>query len=151
MRGAPLHVLQMEGLGVFSECLDAVIDMNRGDARRAIYLLQSLCLGALSRCDNRFVEPACGLPIPSDNNGIFFQSFLNGTFAVNFRWLSSRLSGKGFALAQVMSALAEKVVAPDKKIEIYQENRPEGAFPFANIERSLSDGGKESLRIGAAI
>lgn len=57
MRGALLRVLQMEGLGISSETLDAVIDICRGDARRAIYLLQSLCLGALSRCDNGFVEP----------------------------------------------------------------------------------------------
>ncbi|CAM9144735.1 unnamed protein product, partial [Hapterophycus canaliculatus] len=147
MRGALLRVLQMEGLGISSETLDAVIDTCRGDARRAIYLLQSLCLGALSRCDIGFVEPACGLPTPSEN-GNFLHSLLNGTVAVAFRSLSSCLSENGFALAQVISVLAEKVVAPDK---IEPERMKKILVEFANIEWSLSDGGKESLGIGAAI
>lgn len=82
-------------------------------------MLQSLCLGALSRCDNGFVESvgraheACGLPTLSDVGKILHSS-LNETFAVAFRSLSSLLSEKGLSLAQVMSVLAERVVASDK-------------------------------------
>ncbi|CAM9790238.1 unnamed protein product, partial [Laminaria digitata] len=153
MRGALLHVLQMEGMETSSESLDAVIDICRGDARRAINLLQSLCLGALSPCDNGFVEPvgrvheACGLPTSSDVGKILHSS-LNDTFAVAFRSLSSLLSERGFSLAQVISVLAERVVASDK---IGPERMKSILVESAHIEWSLSDGGTESLGIGAAI
>lgn len=93
------------------------------------------------------VPEACGLPTPSEN-GNFLHSLLNGTVAVAFRSLSCCLSEKGFALAQVISVLAGKVVAPDK---IEPERMKKILVEFANIEWSLSDGGKESLGIGAAI
>lgn len=143
----------MEGIKISSESLDAVIDICRGDARRAIDLLQSLFLGALSRCDNGFVEPvgrvheACGLPTPSDVGKVLHSS-LNDTFAVAFRSLSSLRSEKGFSLAQVISVLVERVVASDK---IGPERMKSILVEFANIEWSLSDGGTESLRIGVAI
>ncbi|CAN0276054.1 unnamed protein product [Scytosiphon promiscuus] len=152
MRGALLRVLQMEGLGISSETLDAVIDVCRGDASER-YICCRACvsvrfLDATMDLSSQLVDRVpeeCGLPTPSEN-GHFLHFLLNGTVAVAFRSLSSRLSEKGFALAQVISVLAEKVVAPEK---IEPERMKKILLEFANIEWSLSDGGKDSLGIRA--
>lgn len=90
------------------------------------------------------VYEAHGLPTPSDVQNIL-RSLVNDTFAVAFKSPSSLLSEKEFSLTQVISVVAESVVVSN----IGSERMRSILAEFANIECCLSDGGMESLAVGA--
>lgn len=150
LRGTLQNVLEREEMELSSRNLDAVIDICRGDARRAINLLQGLSLGMLSGhlSEDLQVYQSCGVPAPSEVANIL-HSLLNDRFAVAFEKLSLLLSERELSLARVVTALTESIVASD---DICADRVRTIIREFANIERALlSEGGADKICIGATV
>ncbi|CAM9200671.1 unnamed protein product [Pylaiella littoralis] len=144
------NVLKQERVDLSARDLDAVLDVCRGDARRAINLLQGLSLGHLEGQEID-VYQWCGVPAPADVQKLF-RSLSHDTFAVAFQTLSSLLLEKKLCLARVISALTEEIVVSSEDSGICTDRVRTVVRVFADIERTLlSEGGSDSLCIGATV
>lgn len=147
------NVAQKERLEISEHGLDAVIDVSAGDARQAINILESLSLAdavtSTTTRDDRAVYRSCGLPSPSEISAIF-EALLDQSFSIGCETLLSFLSQTQLSLAQIITALVERIIACSDTT--MSACRVGGAVSvLADVERCLSEGGSEQIAVGATV
>lgn len=141
-------IVEREGLEVSKQSLVDIVDICSGDARQAINLLQSLCLsGAASHVQQ--VYQSCGLPSPSEISTIF-DALLNQGFSAGHHSLSYFVTNRQLSVSQIIPPLVEKIVGCSEGT-IGTEKMGQIITVLAEVERCLSEGGGESIALGAVV
>jgi len=148
------NVARKEQFEISKRGLDAVIDVCSGDARQAINILESLSLGdaitsTTKISDDEAVYKSCGLPSPSEISTIF-EALVIQSFSLGYETLRSFISQKQLSLAQIIPALAERIISCSD--DMMSVRTIGGALSIlADIERCLSEGGSEEIAVGSMV
>lgn len=149
-------VAAKEGILLSCRDTDAIVSASSGDARQAINLLQGHALGRQSQRKEDHAHPVyelCGLPSPSQV-ALLFDSLLTERFSVAHELLADLVHEQQYSLAQVLAPLADKIMACDNtdECEDVRSERAGGVISaLADVELCLSQGGSESLAVGAVV
>lgn len=141
-----LRIGENEDLSFAQGAVDALLDLSAGDARRVINLLQSASLLGQS---NSVVTAEClynlsGCPVPADIDD-FLSVLSEKSFKESFDYVTKRVNEKGYAMVDIVSALAPKV------LESFGHDQARLGIlldELSNIEYNLSAGGSEKLAVG---
>ncbi|CAM9269530.1 unnamed protein product [Sphacelaria rigidula] len=148
LRDMVSRIGENEGLPFAEGAVDAVLDLSGGDARRVINLLQSASL--LGCVDSKFVLTAecfyklAGRPVPTDIDD-FLSVLSERSFKESFDSITLRVNEKGYAVVDIVSALAPKV------LEAFAHDQARLGIlldELSNIEYNLSAGGSDKLAVG---
>ena len=140
-----LAISKKENMSFEEGAVDALLDLAQGDARRVINLMQSASLAAeVSEVSKEYIYKLAGSPLPSDVDAVF-SALLVKSFEESFRETTYMVNHKGYAVADIVTALATKVLsdttlAEDRRRTLFVE--------FSNIEYNLAGGGSEKLAVG---
>ena len=148
-----LRISDNEGLSFAQGAVDAVLDLSAGDARRVINLMQSASLESWQSSQSsqsshvvtaEYAYKLAGRPLPADID-IFLSELSDKSFKESFDYITLNVNKKGYAVVDIVSALAPKVLtkfAEDQvRLGILLDE-------FSNIEYNLSVGGSEKLAVG---
>lgn len=149
LRDMVLRISENEGLAFAKGAVDAVLDLSAGDARRVINLMQSASLGSSCASSRALVTveyayKLAGRPLPGDIDA-FLLELSEKSFKESFDYITSRVDEKGYAVVDIVSALAPKV------LEKFAENQARLGIlldEMSSIEYNLSAGGSEKLAVG---
>ena len=140
-----LAISTNENMSFEKGAVDAVLDLAQGDARRVINLMQSASLAAeVSGVSEEYIYRLAGSPLPSDVDAVF-SALLGESFEDSFRETTYMVKHRGYAVADIVTALATKVLSDTT----LAEDRLRTLFvEFSNIEYNLAGGGSEKLAVG---
>lgn len=143
-----LRISENENMSFEEGGVDAVLDLAQGDARRVINLMQSASLvseaSEASRVSKEYIYKLAGSPLPSDVDAVF-SALMCLSFKDSFREITGTVKHKGYAVADIVTALTAKVLSDTT----LGEDRLRTLFvEFSNIEYNLSAGGSEKLAVG---
>lgn len=152
-----LGISTKENMSFEEGAVDAVLDLAQGDARRVINLMQSASLvsevsdvsevsevSQVSQVSKEYIYKLAGSPLPSDLDAVF-SALLGSSFKDSFRDITYMVKHKGYAVADIVTALATKVLSDTT----LAEDRLRTLFiEFSNIEYNLAAGGSEKLAVG---
>ena len=143
-----LEISTNENMSFEEGAVDAVLDLAQGDARRVINLMQSASLvskvSEVSEISKEYIYKLAASPLPSDLDAVF-SSLLGSSFKDSFREITDMVKHKGYAVADIVTALATKILSD----ATLAEDRLRTLFvEFSNIEYNLAGGGSEKLAVG---
>jgi len=139
------HVASSENVDMTSDGLNAILRLSGGDMRRVLNLLQSTAMSA-KKVDETAVYLTSGAPLPADIDQIL-QLLMNDSFAHAFQQISSMCSTKGYAVADVLKDLTEKIVCLDFD-SVTLGLLLDG---MSNVEYRLSFGTNEKIQIASLV
>lgn len=148
LREMALGISAEENMYFEDGAVDAVLDLAQGDARRVINLMQSASLvsevSEVSEVSKDYIYKLAGSPLPSDLDAVF-SALLGSSFKDSFREITDMVKHKGYAVADIVTALATKILSDTT----LAENRLRTLLvEFSNIEYNLAGGGSEKLAVG---
>ncbi|CAM9692985.1 unnamed protein product [Pylaiella littoralis] len=141
-------IVKREGLEVSRQSLVDIVDICSGDARQAINLLQSLCLSGAA-CGVQQVYQSCGLPSPTEISTIF-DALLTQSFSAAHQSLSYLVTIRQLSASQNIPPLVEKIVGCSGGT-IGTEKMGQIISILADVEHCVSEGGGESIALGAIV
>lgn len=143
-------IVEREGLEleVPKQSLVDIVDICSGDARQAINLLQSLCLCGAA-CHAQQVYQSCGLPSPSEISTIF-DALMNRGFSAGHRSLSYFATNGQLSASQIIPPLVDAIVGCGEGT-IGASKMGQILTTLAEVECCLSEGGEESIALGAIV
>ena len=156
------EVIEKEDVKIDPAATNALVKLSKGDMRRALNVLQACHASTLPMPDETGKIPkdperetitevtiydCIASPQPSDIHLI--QETLLGTpdVASCLRTLRQVKQARGLALADVLTALSEKLA----ELDVPKQTRVKWCEGLAEIEYRLSGGGSESLQMGGLI
>ena len=146
-----LGISTNENMSFEEGAVDAVLDLAQGDARRVINLMQSASLvsqvsqvSRVSQVSKEYIYKLAGSPIPSDLDAVF-SSLMGSSFKDSFRDISDMVKHKGYAVADIVTALATKILSDTTLAE---DRLRTLLVEFSNIEYNLAGGGSDKLAVG---
>ncbi|KAK9474367.1 P-loop containing nucleoside triphosphate hydrolase protein [Dipodascopsis tothii] len=148
IRGRVDHVIEAEGVRISRPALDALLDLAKGDMRRALNVLQACHTAAPdgTEISDRDVFECVGNPDPADIKTLL-DSIMTDEWGTAVRTVSRIKQGKGLALADILASLAEEI----ERIEVRPATRIAWLDGLADVEYRLGSGGSEVLQTSAMI
>ena len=143
--GRLVHVAQSEKCETTEDGLEAILRLSSGDMRRVLNLLQSTAM-ANEVVNETAVYLTSGAPLPKDIDTIM-ELLMNETFAKAFGEISTICTNKGYALADVLTDLMEKLVCLD------MDSVPLAMFldGMSAVEHRLAFGTDEKIQIASLV
>ena len=140
-----MHVAQSEKCETTEDGLEAILRLSSGDMRRVLNLLQSTAM-ANEVVNETAVYLTSGAPLPKDIDTIM-ELLMNETFAKAFGEISTICTTKGYALADVLTDLMEKLVCLD------MDSVPLAMFldGMSAVEHRLAFGTDEKIQIASLV
>jgi replication factor C subunit 3/5 len=108
IQGRLEYVAQQEQVTLTKDGMEAILTLSGGDMRRVLNLLQSSSMSHEAVVDETAVYLTSGAPLPSDMDRIL-RWLLNDTFVNACDQIHHLCTSKGYALADVLSALTLKL------------------------------------------
>jgi len=144
MKSKLQEVAKSEGVAIDSSGIDAILQISKGDMRRALHLLQTSDVVNGELLTAYLVYGKNGVPSPSDIQTLL-SIMMEQPLAESIRGTTLLLQDMAFSLMDVVVALHDALLNMDMSDEAM-------AFltaQIANIEERLSQGRSEQLQLAA--
>jgi replication factor C small subunit len=139
------HVANAEGITITAGGLNALVDVSRGDCRRAINYLQS-CGTIAKKIDQEIVFRVAG-EVPHEKIREILNIALNGQLQLSIKLLNDLINDYGLSGQNIIKNLHREIydlsISEDLKIELTKL--------LAEIEFRLSQGGTEEIQLQALL
>lgn len=145
MLGRLEHVVKSEGCQTTPDGIDAILRLSAGDMRRVLNLLQATAMSS-NVVDETSVYLTSGAPLPKDVDEIM-NFLMNHSFQAACERISSICLSKGYALADVLSDLTEKLTC------LEMDSVPLAMLldGMSGVEHRLAFGTDEKLQIASLV
>ena len=139
------HVANEENITLTPAGLNAIVDVSRGDCRRAINYLQSS--GTISkRIDQEIVLRVAG-EVPRDKIKEIIQTALEGQLQLSIKLLNDLIKEYGLSGQNIIKNIHREIY----ELEIQEEVKIELSKLLAEFEYRLSQGGTEEIQLQALL
>ncbi|KAF3933474.1 hypothetical protein ABW19_dt0203683 [Dactylella cylindrospora] len=151
------HVIESEGVRIDSTAVDALLNLSRGDMRRALNVLQACFAGSTPLDKNGVAMSGPGVerdlitetaiyecvaaPHPEDIQAIM-NTLLTEDMTTALLTVSRIKTLKGLALTDILQAVAEELC----RLEVSPQVRVQWLSGLADIEARVAAGGNESIQ-----
>ncbi|MFX1489789.1 MAG: replication factor C small subunit [Promethearchaeota archaeon] len=139
------YVANAEGITITAGGLNALVDVSRGDCRRAINYLQS-CGTIAKKIDQEIVFRVAG-EVPHEKIREILNIALNGQLQLSIKLLNDLINDYGLSGQNIIKNLHREIydlsISEDLKIELTKL--------LAEIEFRLSQGGTEEIQLQALL
>lgn len=145
MEGRLVDIAQAERCVYTPDGIEAILRLSGGDMRRVLNLLQSTAMSS-ERVDEMSVYLTSGSPLPKDVDTIL-ELLLNRSFSESSTQIMELCASKGYALADVLSEVCEKVASMDL------DSVPLAMLldGMSNVEHRLAYGTDEKLQTASLV
>jgi len=134
-------VIENENLSITADGKDALLNLCKGDMRRALNILQA-CYAAYGVIDETAIYNCTGNPRPSDIAAMV-QSMLSDEFTTSYNLITKMKVDRGLALQDLISGTYDYIEGldfpPQTRVYILDQ--------LATTEHRLSTGGNEKLQL----
>ncbi len=139
------HIMKLENLSLVPNGLNALVDISRGDCRRAINYLQS-CGTISKKIDQEIVFRVAG-EVPPDKIKEILKTAINGQLQLSIKLLNDLIKDYGLSGRNIIRNIHRELynldISEDLKIEISKL--------LAEFEYRLSQGGTEEIQLQALL
>ncbi|KAF9186023.1 hypothetical protein BGZ50_002686, partial [Haplosporangium sp. Z 11] len=139
------HIIQSEGVKITDEGRKALLQLSKGDMRRALNILQA-CHAGYETVNEDAVYSCTGNPHPEDINTIV-NSMLTEDFTTAYSNISYLKTVKGMALQDILTEVYNFL----ELIEMPPHSRVYILDKMADVEHKLSTGANEKLQLSSLI
>ena len=145
IRGRLTHVAESENCRTTKDGLEAILRLSGGDMRRVLNLLQATAMSS-EVVDSQSVYLTSGAPLPKDVDDIL-DSLMNSTFQASCEKTIHVCTSKGYALADVLSGITEKLTS------LEMDSVPLAMLldGMSEVEHRLAFGTDEKLQIASLV
>jgi replication factor C small subunit len=145
IKGRVEFVAEREGLGLAPDGLNALVDVSRGDCRRAINYLQS-CGTISKKIDQDIVFRVAG-EVPPEKIRKILQTALHGQLQLSIRRLKDLIKNYGLSGRNIIKNIHREIYS----LQIAEKMKLELAKLLAEFEYRLSQGGTEEIQLQALL
>jgi replication factor C small subunit len=139
------YIMKLENLSLVPNGLNALVDVSRGDCRRAINYLQS-CGTISKKIDQEIVFRVAG-EVPPDKIKEILKTAINGQLQLSIKLLNDLIKDYGLSGRNIIRNIHRELynldISEDLKIEISKL--------LAEFEYRLSQGGTEEIQLQALL
>ena len=139
------YIMKLENLSLLPNGLNALVDISRGDCRRAINYLQS-CGTISKKIDQEIVFRVAG-EVPPDKINEILKTAINGQLQLSIKLLNDLIKDYGLSGRNIIRNIHREMynldISEDLKIEISKL--------LAEFEYRLSQGGTEEIQLQALL
>ncbi len=139
------YIMKLENLSLVPNGLNALVDISRGDCRRAINYLQS-CGTISKKIDQEIVFRVAG-EVPPDKIKEILKTAINGQLQLSIKLLNDLIKDYGLSGRNIIRNIHRELynldISEDLKIEISKL--------LAEFEYRLSQGGTEEIQLQALL
>lgn len=139
------YIVKLENLSLVPNGLNALVDISRGDCRRAINYLQS-CGTISKKIDQEIVFRVAG-EVPPDKIKEILKTAINGQLQLSIKLLNDLIKDYGLSGRNIIRNIHRELynldISEDLKIEISKL--------LAEFEYRLSQGGTEEIQLQALL
>ena len=139
------YIMKLESLNLVPNGLNALVDISRGDCRRAINYLQS-CGTISKKIDQEIVFRVAG-EVPPDKIKEILKTAINGQLQLSIKLLNDLIKDYGLSGRNIIRNIHRELynldISEDLKIEISKL--------LAEFEYRLSQGGTEEIQLQALL
>lgn len=139
------YIMKLENLSLLPNGLNALVDISRGDCRRAINYLQS-CGTISKKIDQEIVFRVAG-EVPPDKINEILKTAINGQLQLSIKLLNDLIKDYGLSGRNIIRNIHREMynldISEDLKIEISKL--------LAEFEYRLSQGGTEEIQLHALL
>ena len=145
IRSRLIHVAESENCRTTPDGLEAILRLSAGDMRRVLNLLQATAMSS-EVVDTQSVYLTSGAPLPKDVDDIL-DSLMNNTFQSACEKTIQVCTSKGYALADVLFGLTEKLTS------LEMDSVPLAMLldGMSDVEHRLAFGTDEKLQIASLV
>jgi replication factor C small subunit len=145
IKGRVEFVAKEEGLDLVPNGLNALVDVSRGDCRRAINYLQS-CGTISNKIDQDVVFRVAG-EVPPEKIRKILQTALHGQLQLSIRRLKDLIKNYGLSGRNIIKNIHREIYS----LKISEKLKLELAKLLAEFEYRLSQGGTEEIQLQALL
>lgn len=145
IKGRVEFVAKQEGLDLAPDGLNALVDVSRGDCRRAINYLQS-CGTISNKIDQDIVFRVAG-EVPPEKIRKILQTALHGQLQLAIRRLKDLIKNYGLSGRNIIKNIHREIYS----LQITEKLKLELAKLLAEFEYRLSQGGTEEIQLQALL
>ncbi len=139
------YIMKLENLSLVPNGLNALVDVSRGDCRRAINYLQSC--GTISKKINQEIVFRVAGEVPPDKIKEILKTAINGQLQLSIKLLNDLIKDYGLSGRNIIRNIHRELynldISEDLKIEISKL--------LAEFEYRLSQGGTEEIQLQALL
>ncbi len=139
------YIMKLENLNLVPNGLNALVDVSRGDCRRAVNYLQS-CGTISKKIDQEIVFRVAG-EVPPDKIKEILKTAINGQLQLSIKLLNDLIKDYGLSGRNIIRNIHRELynldISEDLKIEISKL--------LAEFEYRLSQGGTEEIQLQALL
>lgn len=142
------HVISAEHINISAEAIQALVDLSKGDMRRALNVLQA-CHASVnpgSTIDDITIYDCIGSPFPGDVRAIM-KSIMGNDWIKIMQDIQQIKVTKGLALSDILTCL----VTEFDKLDLKPQTRIKLLDGLSQIEYRLSSGCSEKIQTSAMI
>ena len=145
------YVIENEGVKISSAGFDALLELSKGDMRRVLNVLQACYTASqtpdeVSEISEKDIFECVGSPDPEDIK-LLLDTIMTEDWGTAVRTVSKVKRGKGLALVDILTSLAEEI----ERIQVKPATRIVWLEGLADVEYRLGSGGSEVLQTSAMI
>ena len=141
MKKRLLHVVQKENVNIESKAINAIINISKGDLRKALNLLQSSYL-TYTYITAQQIYDLSGLPSPTEITKMY-NMILNMSFNVCYHYIWNEIIENGYSLHDIITLMYPKILKKkytnDKLIYILSK--------ISDVEYYLSFGSTDKIQL----
>lgn len=145
IKGRVEHVANQEGLELAPDGLNALVDVSRGDCRRAINYLQS-CGTISTTIDQDIVFRVAG-EVPPEKIRKILQTALHGQLQLSIRRLKDLIKNYGLSGRNIIKNIHREIYS----LHVPEKVKLDLAKLLAEFEYRLSQGGTEEIQLQALL
>ena len=164
IRGLVNHVIENENVNIDAEAVDSLVNLSKGDMRRALNVLQACHAGSRPLAEKNAPKPEAefikyemitdatiynciAAPHPADTRMIMNTLLSTPDVMSCLTTINTLKSNRGLALADILTSLAEEL----QTLEVSPQTRITWLEGLAEIEFRLSGGGSENIQTGGMV
>ena len=139
------YIMKLENLSLVPNGLNALVDVSRGDCRRAINYLQS-CGTISKKIDQEIVFRVAG-EVPPDKIKEILKTAINGQLQLSIKLLNDLIKDYGLSGRNIIRNIHRELY----NLEISEDLKIEISKLLAEFEYRLSQGGTEEIQLQALL
>lgn len=141
------NVQEKENVQCDAEAIDAITQVSKGDARRAVNVLQSASLASTGEVTADAVFKATGTPTPEHVHDIVKRLFVSTCLRETNEHIHKLLRENGYSLNDLLHELHASVLC----VKLTSEKRSAMIQALADIEERLASGSSEKVQLASLI
>ena len=139
------YIVNLESFSLTPDGLNALVDVSRGDCRRAINYLQSC--GTISKKINQEIVFRVAGEVPPDKIKIILKTAINGQLQLSIKLLNDLIKDYGLSGRNIIRDIHRELY----DLDISEELKIEISKLLAEFEYRLSQGGTEEIQLQALL